>query len=262
MEQQVLVFGEPVVQLPKDLFIPPDALRVLLETFSGPLDVLVYLIRKQNFDVLDIPVALITEQYLAYLEVMEQLDMALAAEYLLMAATLAEIKARMLLPRPPLPEDAEEAPDPRAALAEQLLLYVQTGQAAEALAALPRVGAGTALSAHVPPSGAQPLVKPPADAGKLAEMLRRLWLRHDLRRAHEVESEEFSLTERMDAMQARLRHHEGWQSLSSFCQAGEGRGGLVISLMAMLELDRSQLLEWQQKALFAPVDVRLRSGRF
>ena len=97
MEQQVLVFGEPVVQLPKDLFIPPDALRVLLETFSGPLDVLVYLIRKQNFDVLDIPVALITEQYLAYLEVMEQLDMALAAEYLLMAATLAEIKARMLL---------------------------------------------------------------------------------------------------------------------------------------------------------------------
>ena len=105
MEQQVLVFGEPVVQLPKDLFIPPDALRVLLETFSGPLDVLVYLIRKQNFDVLDIPVALITEQYLAYLEVMEQLDMALAAEYLLMAATLAEIKARVLLPRPPLPAD-------------------------------------------------------------------------------------------------------------------------------------------------------------
>ena len=165
MEQQVLVFGEPVAQLPKDLFIPPDALRVLLETFSGPLDVLVYLIRKQNFDVLDIPVALITEQYLAYLEVMEQLDMALAAEYLLMAATLAEIKARMLLPRPPLLEDAEEAPDPRAALAEQLLLYVQTGQAAEALAALPRVGAGTALSAHLPPSGAQPLVKPPRKSG-------------------------------------------------------------------------------------------------
>ena len=263
MEQQVLVFGEPVAQLPKDLFIPPDALRVLLETFSGPLDVLVYLIRKQHFDVLDIPVALITGQYLAYLEVMEQLDMGLAAEYLLMAATLAEIKARMLLPRPPLPDaETEEAPDPRAALAEQLLRYVQTGKAAEALAALPRVGAGTTLSAHVPPAAAQPLLKPPADAAKLAEMLRKLWLRHDLRRAHEVESEEFSLTERMDAMQARLRHHEGWQSLSSFCQAGEGRGGLVISLMAMLELDRSQLLEWQQKALFAPVDVRLRSGRF
>ena len=232
MEQQVLVFGEPVAQLPKDLFIPPDALRVLLETFSGPLDVLVYLIRKQHFDVLDIPVALITGQYLAYLEVMEQLDMGLAAEYLLMAATLAE----------------------------QLLRYVQTGKAAEVLAALPRVGAGTALSAHVPPAAAQPLLKPPADAAKLAEMLRKLWLRHDLRRAHEVESEEFSLTERMDAMQASLRRHDGWQSLASFCQAGEGRGGLVISLMAMLELDRSQLLEWQQPALFAPVNVRLRGG--
>ena len=254
MEQQVLVFGEPVTQLPKDLFIPPDALRVLLETFSGPLDVLVYLIRKQHFDVLDIPVALITGQYLAYLEVMEQLDMGLAAEYLLMAATLAEIKARMLLPRPPLPDaETEEAPDPRATLAEQLLRYVQTGKAAEALAALPRVGAGTALSAHLPPAAAQPLVK-------LAEMLRKLWLRHDLRRAHEVESEEFSLTERMDAMQASLRRHDGWQSLVSFCQAGEGRGGLVISLMAMLELDRSQLLEWQQPALFAPVNVRLRGG--
>jgi len=95
MEQQVLVFGEPVVQLPKDLFIPPDALRVLLETFSGPLDVLVYLIRKQNFDVLDIPVALITEQYLAYLEVMEQLDMALAAEYLLMAAVMAVLRSSL-----------------------------------------------------------------------------------------------------------------------------------------------------------------------
>lgn len=261
MEQQVLVFGEPVAQLPKDLFIPPDALRVLLETFSGPLDVLVYLIRKQHFDVLDIPVALITGQYLAYLEVMEQLDMGLAAEYLLMAATLAEIKARMLLPRPPLPDaETEEAPDPRAALAEQLLRYVQTGKAAEALAALPRVGAGTALSAHLPPAAAQPLVKPPADAAKLAEMLRKLWLRHDLRRAHEVESEKFSLTERMDAMQASLRRHDGWQSLASFCQAGEGRGGLVISLMAMLELDRSQLLEWQQPALFAPVNVRLRGG--
>ena len=259
MEQQVLVLGEPVAQMPKDLFIPPDALRVLLETFAGPLDLLVYLIRKQNFDVLDLPVALITEQYLAYLDLMEQLDMTLAAEYLLMAATLAEIKARMMLPRPPLlADDGEEAPDPRAALAEQLLLYVQTGRAAELLAAMPRVDAGTALSAHLPPAGAQPVVKPPADAAKLAEALRKLWLRHDLRRAHEVEGEEFSLAERMEAMQARLRHHEGWQALTSFCQAGEGRAGLVVSLMAMLALDRSQLLEWRQQALFAPVDIRLR----
>ncbi|MDO4643784.1 MAG: ScpA family protein [Cardiobacteriaceae bacterium] len=259
MEQQVLIFGEPVTQLPKDLYIPPDALQVLLEAFSGPLDLLVYLIRKQNIDVLDIPVTLITEQYLAYLDVMEEMDMVLAAEYLLMAATLAEIKARMLLPRPPLDEAVEEE-DPRAALVEQLLLYVQTGKAGENLSVLPRVGAGTALSAHVPPTGTQPLTKPTADAEKLADMLRCLWARYDLRRAHEVESETFSLAERMDTMQARLRHHHGWLSLSSFCQAGEGRSGLVVSLMAMLELDRSQLLEWQQAALFAPVELRLRGA--
>ena len=164
MEQTVLLFGEPVTQLPQDLYIPPDALRVLLDTFSGPLDLLIYLIRKQNFNILDTPVTLIPEQYLAYLDLMEEMDMVLAAEYLLMAATLAEIKARMMLPRPPQSDDDEPETDPRARLAEQILAYIQTGKAAENLAALPRVGAGTALSAHLPPAGAQPVVKPPADA--------------------------------------------------------------------------------------------------
>ena len=112
MEQTVLLFGEPVTQLPQDLYIPPDALRVLLDTFSGPLDLLIYLIRKQNIDILDIPVTLITEQYLAYLDLMEEMDMVLAAEYLLMAATLAEIKARMMLPRPPQSDDDEPETDP------------------------------------------------------------------------------------------------------------------------------------------------------
>lgn len=174
MEQTVLLFGEPVTQLPQDLYIPPDALRVLLDTFSGPLDLLIYLIRKQNIDILDIPVTLITEQYLAYLDLMEEMDMVLAAEYLLMAATLAEIKARMMLPRPPQSDDDEPETDPRARLAEQILAYIQTGKAAENLAALPRVGAGTALSAHLPPAGAQPVIKPPADAHKLADVLRKL----------------------------------------------------------------------------------------
>lgn len=258
MEQTVFLFGEPVTQLPPDLYIPPDALRVLLDTFSGPLDLLVYLIRKQNINILDIPVTLITEQYLAYLDLMEELDMNLAAEYLLMAATLAEIKARMMLPRPPRNDDDEPEADPRARLAEQILAYIQTGKAAENLAALPRVGAGTALSAHLPPAGAQPVIKPPADAHKLADVLRKLWQRHDLRRAHEVENESYSLAERMDSMQARLRNHPGWQPLTAFCGAGEGREGFVVSLMAMLELDRSQLLEWQQAAPFAPVNLRLR----
>lgn len=259
MEQTVLLFGEPVTQLPKDLYIPPDALRVLLETFSGPLDLLIYLIRKQNIDILDIPVTLITEQYLAYLDTMEALDMVLAAEYLLMAATLAEIKARMMLPRPPQGDDDEPEPDPRAQLAGQILAYIQTGKAAENLAALPRIGAGTSLSAHLPPAGVQPVTKPQADASRLADVLRKLWLRHDLRRAHEVENESCSLAERMDSMQARLRNHSGWQPFTAFYGAGEGCEGFVVSLMAMLELDRSQLLEWQQAALFAPVELRLRS---
>ncbi|EHM49588.1 segregation and condensation protein A [Cardiobacterium valvarum] len=260
MEQTVLLFGEPVTQLPQDLYIPPDALRVLLDTFSGPLDEPIYLIRKQNIDILDIPVTLITEQYLAYLNLMEEMDMVLAAEYLLMAATLAEIKARMMLPRPPQSDDDEPETDPRARLAEQILAYIRTGKAAENLAALPRVGAGTALSAHLPPAGAQPVIKPPADAHKLADVLRKLWLRHDLRRAHEVENESYSLAERMDSMQARLRNHPDWQPLTAFYGAGEGREGFVVSLMAMLELDRSQLLEWQQAALFAPVNLRLRQS--
>ena len=144
MEQTVLLFGEPVTQLPQDLYIPPDALRVLLDTFSGPLDLLIYLIRKQNIDILDIPVTLITEQYLAYLDLMEEMDMVLAAEYLLMAATLAEIKARMMLPCPPQSDDDEPETDPRARLAEQILAYIQTGKAAENLAALRQTTGGRA----------------------------------------------------------------------------------------------------------------------
>ena len=221
MEQTVLLFGEPVTQLPQDLYIPPDALRVLLDTFSGPLDLLIYLIRKQNIDILDIPVTLITEQYLAYLDLMEEMDMGLAADYLLMAATLAEIKARMMLPRPPQSDDDEPETDPRARLAEQILAYIQTGKAAENLAALPRVGAGTALSAHLPPAGAQPVIKPPADAHKLADELRKHSLRHALRPAHEDENESYSLAERMDSMQARLRNHPDWQPLTAFYGAGE-----------------------------------------
>ena len=254
------VFGRPVTDLPQDLFIPPDALKVVLGSFQGPLDLLLYLIRKQNIDVLDIPMIKITEQYLHYIAQIEAQQFDLAAEYLLMAATLAEIKARMMLPRPPQSDDDEPETDPRARLAEQILAYIQTGKAAENLAALPRVGAGTALSAHLPPAGAQPVVKPPADAHKLADVLRKLWLRHDLRRAHEVENESYSLAERMDSMQARLRNHPDWQPLTAFYGAGEGREGFVVSLMAMLELDRSQLLEWQQAALFAPVNLRLRQS--
>lgn len=258
LQQQILVFGEPVKTLPKDLYIPPEALRVLLETFEGPLDLLLYLIRKQNMDILDIEVRLITEQYLAYIEMMQALDIALAAEYLLMAATLAEIKARMLLPQ--IQSDDEADADPRAELADRLLIYAQTVQAAQNLAALARIDAGLVLSAHQEPQGIVPIIKPEAQPEKLAQMLQVIYERQALRRAHEVEREAYSLAERVELMESRLQAQYGWHSLQGFYQQEEGRGGLVVSLMAMLELDRAQVLEWQQEAAFEEVRLRARQA--
>lgn len=257
MEQQILVFGEPLERLPKDLYIPPEALRVLLSAFEGPLDLLLYLIRRQNMDILDIEVALITEQYLAYLQMMETLDISLAAEYLLMAATLAEIKARMLLPRPPS-IDTEDEDDPRAELAERLLAYARTVEAAEQLSCWARVDCGFALSAHQPPTDIVPVVKPSADTEKLLKVMTQIWQRQALRRAHEVEREVVSLSERVNRMEQQLRETQQWLNLQSFYQVQEGRVGLVISLMAMLELDRAQVIEWHQEEAFAEVLLRVR----
>ncbi|SUO92032.1 segregation and condensation protein A [Suttonella indologenes] len=258
MQQQILVFGEPVKTLPKDLYIPPEALRVLLETFEGPLDLLLYLIRKQNMDILDIEVSLITEQYLAYMEMMQALDIDLAAEYLLMAATLAEIKARMMLPQR---HDAEsQEPDPRAELADRLLIYAQTLQLAERLADLARLDAGFALSAQQAPAGIVPIIKPARDVNKLQQMLAAIYERQALRRAHEVEREAYSLAERVEMMENRLQHQTGWHALQGFYHSDEGRPGLVVSLMAMLELDRAQVLEWRQEDAFAEVLLRARQA--
>lgn len=258
MEQKVLVFGEELKRLPKDLYIPPEALRVLLTAFEGPLDLLLYLIRKHNIDILDIPVAMITEQYLAYVEAMKERDMTVVAEYLLMAATLAEIKARMMLPRPPSVEDDEMAQDPRADLAAQLLAYAQNSKAAEHLSLLPFVGSGTLLSVHhAPVSPAKPIA-PEADLDLLSASMQRLLARQALRRAHAVAKERWSLATRMEMMMATLNCEE-WHGLDDFYTADEGRGGLVVSLMAMLELDKRQQLRWQQAALFAPVYVQARA---
>ncbi|SUO94233.1 segregation and condensation protein A [Suttonella ornithocola] len=257
MQKQILVFGEPIETLPKDLYIPPDALRVLLETFEGPLDLLLYLIRKDNMDIRDIQVAVITEQYLAYMKMMEALDISLAAEYLLMAATLAEIKARMLLPQVENDEAMEEE-DPRAALTDRLLAYAQTVKAAEKLAAWARVEDGIALSAYQPPEGIVPIIKPNADTEKLLQTIAQIWRRQALKRAHEVEKEAYSLAERIAKIEAQILAIQHWQPLVAFYHHEEGKAGLVISLMAMLELDRSQRLEWQQAEAFADIFIRPR----
>lgn len=258
MEQQVLVFGEPLERMPKDLYIPPDALRVLLQAFEGPLDLLMYLIGKHNIDILDIPVAMITEQYLAYVEAMKESDMNVVAEYLLMAATLAEIKARMMLPRPPVSENDAPEEDPRADLAARLLAYAQNSKAAERLSQLPFVGHGTLLSAHSVPNALAPPEPPAADMGLLSTAMQRLLSRQALRQAHAVEKERWSLDARMNTMMVAL-NHEQWHALHDFYTADEGRGGLVVSLMAMLELDKRQKVQWQQQAYFAPVYLQARS---
>lgn len=258
MEQLVLLFGEPLKKLPRDLYIPPDALRVMLSVFEGPLDLLLYLIRKHNIAIYDIPVALITEQYLAYIRAMRELDMSLAAEYLLMAATLADIKARMLLPQPET-LDEEEA-DPRAELANRLLRYAQTADAAAMLSAMARVDAGIALSAHTPPAAIVPRAKPDADGEHLAQTIRRLWFQHGLRRAHQVEPEAYSLAERIERMEAQLAAEHGWHNFSQYYQKEEGRAGVAVSLMALLEMDRAQRIEWQQAEAFAEIYVRARQN--
>ena len=222
-----VVMGQPVLQMPQDLYIPPDALEVILEAFEGPLDLLLYLIRRQNLDILDIPVAEITRQYVDYIEVMQELRFELAAEYLVMAAILAEIKSRMLLPRPPSDEGLEA--DPRAELVRRLQEYERFKKAAEDIDSLSRLDRDTAPAhAHVP-ERASVKVPPPVE---LREML--LALRDVL---------------------ARLGDGQ-FAAFESLFNAEEGRLGVVVTFLSILELAKEQLLEIVQEAPLAPIYVK------
>lgn len=253
MEQRVLVFGEPITKMPKDLYIPPEALRVLLLAFEGPLDLLLYLIRKDNFDIQDIPVSEITKQYLEYIELMQKIDMNLAGEYLLMAGTLAEIKARMMLPRAKL--NVEEQEDPRQDLVQQLIEYEKNKSASQYLEALPFVGQGIYLSALKVP---EPIVPPNPDLMRLQLAMEALLQRQSFFIKHEVQNETFNLSERMVKIEKQLS--KNWENFSLFYQNDEGKMGIVISLMAVLELDKAQTLEWTQEALFREIFVRKRDN--
>lgn len=254
MEQQALLFGEPLRTLPRDLYIPPDALRVLLMSFEGPLDILLYLIRKNNVSIHDIPVAEITAQYLEYIALMQKMDMNLAAEYLCMAATLTEIKARLMLPQSRLQalQDAPEE-DPREELSRQLALYAATKQQALQLEAMPRVGAGLYLSAyHLP----LPPVPPEADTERLLWAMAALLERQSFSHQHEIINEGESLSLRLMKMEESLSHE--WRSLSASYQQDEGVAGVVLSLMAMLELDKAQKLSWKQERFFEDIFIMRR----
>jgi segregation and condensation protein A len=251
------VFGQPVLELPQDLFIPPDALQVILESFEGPLDLLLYLIRKQNLNVLDIPMAPITAQYMAYIDAMQQERLEMAAEYLLMAALLIEIKSRLLLPRPPR-EDDGEVEDPRAELARRLLEYEQMKLAGLALDQLPQAERDFAWLAV--------LIEQSAEA-RLPDVspvdLRQAWLailsRASRSRHHQVTTDELSVREQMSWV---LRQLEGRDYVAFSTLFGEGRGvsWLVVNFIAILELVKEGMVCVSQEAAYQPIYVRL-AGR-
>lgn len=247
------VSGQPMEQLPLDLYIPADALAIWLEQFEGPLDLLLYLIRKHNIDILEIPVARVTEQYLEYLALMKSMAIELAAEYLLMAAWLAEIKSRMLLPPEPREDDEEEPLDPRAELVERLLEYERTTRAAGELDERPRRGRDW-FELSVEPPERLPAPPVPADLGGLIAAMQGLLREGSVRRAHHVRAEPLSIRQRMtDILDALLdRPH---CDLAEIFRPDEGRMGVAVTTVAILELTRTRAIDWSQETPFGPVTL-------
>jgi segregation and condensation protein A len=246
------VRGEPLTELPHDLYIPPEALEVFLDTFEGPLDLLLYLIRKQNLDILDIPIAEVTRQYMAYIELMQSLKIELAAEYLVMAAMLAEIKSRMLLPRPAAVEEEE---DPRAELVRRLQEYERYRQAAEALERLPRVGRDLYLAAIDAENLPRPKAEPKASLDDLFGAFREVLRRAEFYRHHHIMREPLSVRERMTRILERVGA-EGFVSFERLFDLKEGRMGLVVTFLAILELIKESLIVVVQQGPFAPIHVK------
>ena len=253
-----IVQGEPWVTLPKDLYIPPDALEVILEAFEGPLDLLLYLIRRQNLNILDIPIAEITAQYMEYVEMMKELRLELAAEYLVMAATLAEIKSRMLLPRPET-GDEEDGEDPRAELVRRLQEYERFKQAAEDLDTLPHLGRDVfQASADVPHRHVEHKA-PDVDLREILLAFRDVLHRADLFSSHRVQREALSVRERMSRILASVDDQK-FVEFTNLFDVVEGRMGVVVTFMAVLELIKAALLELVQTEAYGTIHVRARSG--
>ncbi len=252
-----IVDGEPVTQLPQDLYIPPYALKVFLEAFEGPLDLLLYLIRRQNLDILDIPVAEITRQYVEYIEVMKELQLELAGEYLLMAAMLAEIKSRMLLPR--AEEEEEEEDDPRAELVRRLQEYERFKKAAEDLSDLPRLERDVFIANADAPARKVTTELPDVTLKELLlafhDVLRRAQLFSNLH----LQREPLSVRQRMSEILARLTSNT-FSGFADLFDPEEGRMGVAVTFIAILELLRESVIEVAQSEPFAPLHVRAASS--
>ena len=250
-----IVQGAPVTELPKDLYIPPDALEVFLEAFEGPLDLLLYLIKKQNIDILDIPLARITEQYMGYIEIMESLHLELAGEYLLMAAMLAEIKSRMLLPRR---EEEEDEEDPRAELVRRLQEYERYKQAAEKLDELPRHERDI-FGAVVEFTGRKIDQKPPdVSMDSILKVFAEVLRRADMFSHHHVQREALSVRERMSIVLDKV-NPDSFTDFSELFELKEGKAGVVVSLLAILQLVKDSLIQLVQNEVNGPIYVKAAS---
>ncbi len=248
-----MVQGAPVLKLPDDLYIPPDALEVFLEAFEGPLDLLLYLIRRQNLDILDIPIAEITRQYTAYIEMMAGMRLELAAEYLVMAAILAEIKSRMLLPRPK--SDEEDEGDPRADLIRRLQEYERFKQAASDLDELPRLERDLAVASAAVEDQGQVRLPPEVDLRELLLALKEVMARADMLAHHQVQREPLSVRERMSRV-IDLVSRQRFVEFGQCFDIEEGRIGAVVTFLALLELLREHLIDLVQQELFGTIYVR------
>jgi len=248
-----VVHGQPFTALPQDLYIPPDALEVFLDAFAGPLDLLLYLIKKQNFDILDIPIAEVTRQYLHYIELMKELRLELAAEYLVMAAVLAEIKSRCLLPRPATAE--QEEADPRQELVRRLQEYERIKKAAEELDQLPQQGRDVflAIAQSAIVEAVRPL--PQVDLQELAVAFQEILRRAKLTASHQIKRETLSIRERMTQILEKVTCEE-LTNFSNLFTVQEGRQGVVVTFIAILELLKQTLIEMFQTEPFGAIQVR------
>jgi len=248
-----LVQGLPVTEVPHDLYIPPDALEVILDAFEGPLDLLLYLIRRQNLDILDIPITQITRQYIEYIEILQDVQFELAAEYLVMAAILAEIKSRMLLPRPALDEGEES--DPRAELVRRLQEYERFKKAAEDLDELPMEGRDfTTVEAYVEDKTVV-RVPPTVELREILAALKDVMGRAELFSSHQIASEPLSVRERMSRILSALRENP-YIEFHRLFDPEEGRMGVVVSFLALMELTREQLVDMIQNEPYGQIYVK------
>jgi segregation and condensation protein A len=252
-----IVDGEPYTQLPQDLYIPPHALEVFLEAFEGPLDLLLYLIKRQNIDVLNIPIAQITHQYMRYIEVMHELQLELAAEYLVMAAMLAEIKSRMLLPRAAHEGDDEE--DPRAELVRRLQEYERYKRAAEELDELPRLERDVFAASVEMCERKVVRIQPEVTLKELLLSFQEVLRRSEMYAHHHIQREALSVRQRMSDVLALLEHG-GFVDFAKLFRPEEGRLGVVVTFLALLELLRESLVDLVQAEAFAPIHVKARGG--